>query len=170
MVEGNSELDDSMMEGGDDDPDTGQSGSSDSGQDSSQDNRTRSSADDGNDDTSNNGDGGNGDSGQDLTQAEEDADSSFDDHSPDQTVKTCGQKTITVADPSDPNPKTFIEIELVDEQGNPVPGEAFEITLPDGSVVDGSLDGNGQTRVDGIDPGSCQITFPDLDTSAWKNA
>jgi type VI secretion system secreted protein VgrG len=63
----------------------------------------------------------------------------------------------------------WIEIELVDTEGNPVPGEQYKITLPDGSTVaSGSLDGKGKARVDGIDPGSCQVTFPKLDQSAWK--
>jgi transposase len=35
----------------------------------------------------------------------------------------------------------WIEIELVDEAGNPVPGEQYNVTLPDGSVASGTLDG-----------------------------
>jgi type VI secretion system secreted protein VgrG len=63
----------------------------------------------------------------------------------------------------------WIAIQLVDEEGNPVPGEQYSITLPDGSVASGSLDGNGKARVDGIpDPGSCKVTFPNLDQSVWK--
>ncbi|HWY56583.1 MAG TPA: type VI secretion system tip protein TssI/VgrG [Terriglobales bacterium] len=62
----------------------------------------------------------------------------------------------------------WIEIELVDEEGNPVPGEQYSITLPDGSVASGTLDGNGKARVDGIDPGSCKVTFANLDQSVWK--
>lgn len=61
----------------------------------------------------------------------------------------------------------FIEIKLVDEENKPVPGESYKITLPDSSVAEGTLDGNGFARVDGIDPGSCQITFPKRDQEAW---
>jgi hypothetical protein len=65
--------------------------------------------------------------------------------------------------------KTWIEIELVDEEGNPVPGERYKITLPDGKTVsEGTLDANGRARVEGIDPGTCQISFPDLDKDAWE--
>jgi len=65
--------------------------------------------------------------------------------------------------------KHWIEIELVDEDGNPVPGEEYQITLPDGTTVaSGTLDGKGKARVDGIDPGTCKVTFPNLDQSAWK--
>ena len=66
---------------------------------------------------------------------------------------------------------SWIEIELVDEEDNPVPGQAYRVTLPDGTTVaEGTLDENGRARVDGIDPGTCQITFPDLDQEAWERA
>lgn len=65
---------------------------------------------------------------------------------------------------------SWIEIELVDEEDNPVPGERYEITVPDGTVASGTLDENGFARVDGIDPGTCQVTFPELDKSAWEPA
>jgi type VI secretion system secreted protein VgrG len=64
--------------------------------------------------------------------------------------------------------KHWIEIELVDEDGNPVPGEPYRITLPDGTTVaDGTLNEKGWARVDHIDPGTCQVTFPNLDKDAW---
>jgi len=71
---------------------------------------------------------------------------------------------------SDEQKKTWIEIELVDEVGDPVPGESYEITLPDGSKAAGTLDGKGFARVDGIDPGTCKVTFPNLDKEAWNRA
>jgi hypothetical protein len=65
--------------------------------------------------------------------------------------------------------KTWIEIKLVDEEWNPVPGERYKITLLDGKTVsEGTLDANGWARVEGIVPGTCQISFPDLDKDAWK--
>jgi len=77
-------------------------------------------------------------------------------------------------DPNDPENKTkksWIEIQLNDEDGNPVPGEPYKITLPDGSTIaDGTLDDKGFARVDNIDPGTCQVTFPNLDKEAWDPA
>jgi type VI secretion system secreted protein VgrG len=67
------------------------------------------------------------------------------------------------------NKKHWIEIELLDEDGNPVSGEPYRITLPDGSTVaEGTLDHKGQARVDHIDAGNCQVTFPRLDKDAWS--
>lgn len=69
--------------------------------------------------------------------------------------------------PPPPALKTFIEIVLLDEDGRPVPGEAFQITLPDGRVQTGTLDRSGFARVDGIDPGTCDVQFPRIDGREW---
>ena len=66
--------------------------------------------------------------------------------------------------------RSWIEIVLVGEDKNPIPGEKYRITLPDNSVAEGTTDDKGAARVDGFDPGSCKITFPDLDQDAWKPA
>lgn len=68
-----------------------------------------------------------------------------------------------------PDKTSWIEIELIDETGEPVPDQPYQIVLPDGSTVDGILDETGQARMEGIDPGTCQITFPDMDKGAWKS-
>jgi type VI secretion system secreted protein VgrG len=71
--------------------------------------------------------------------------------------------------PENADKKHFIEIDLVDEGGKPVPGEAYKVTLPDGTTVaDGTLDEKGHARVDNIDPGSCKVTFPNIDQDAWE--
>ena len=51
-----------------------------------------------------------------------------------------------------------------------MPGERYQIELPDGSVAKGTLDQDGFARVDGIDPGTCKVTFPELDKEAWEKA
>ena len=64
---------------------------------------------------------------------------------------------------------SWIEIELVDMKDNPIPGQAYKIILADGeTVAEGTLDDKGLARLDGIDPGTCKITFPDLDKDAWE--
>ena len=64
--------------------------------------------------------------------------------------------------------KTWIAIELIGEDDKPIPGAAYRILLTDGSAKDGVLDGDGSARVDGIDPGTCMVTFPGLDQDAWE--
>jgi type VI secretion system secreted protein VgrG len=92
-----------------------------------------------------------------------------------QQVAPARRSAATDAPTHDPNneenkeKKSWIEIELVDEEGQPVPGEPYRITLPDGTTVaDGTLDEKGWARVDNIDPGSCKVTFPNLDKDAWE--
>ena len=65
--------------------------------------------------------------------------------------------------------RSWIEIELVDDAGNPMPGEPYEVTLADGTTVaKGTLDERGFKRIEGIDPGTCRVTFPRLDKNAWR--
>ncbi len=67
--------------------------------------------------------------------------------------------------------KSWFEIVLVDEAGQPVAGEAYQITLPDGTTLaTGTLDEKGFARVECIDPGQCKVTFPNLDKDAVEEA
>lgn len=68
--------------------------------------------------------------------------------------------------------KTWVAIGLVtdDDPPRPVPSKRYRIELPDGSVIEGSLDGNGLARITGIDPGDCKVSFPDLDAKDWRRA
>jgi type VI secretion system secreted protein VgrG len=68
------------------------------------------------------------------------------------------------------NKKNWVEVELVDDSGAPVPGEAVEIKLPDGSVASGTTDDKGLLKISNIDPGSVEITFINLDKEAWEPA
>ena len=71
-----------------------------------------------------------------------------------------------------PDKKSWIELQMVYESnGLPVAGLPYEVTLPDGkTVASGSTDDQGNARVECIDPGSCQISFPSLDKEAWADA
>lgn len=66
-----------------------------------------------------------------------------------------------------PEEKHFIEIELVDDEGNPVANERYFVELPDGTSISGSTDAKGYARVDGIDPGTAKVSFPDLDKKSY---
>ena len=65
---------------------------------------------------------------------------------------------------------SWIEIEMVDEEGQPWPNEEYELTLPDGSVKRGKLDSQGLAHVALKEPGNCQISFPNLDRRAWDRS
>jgi type VI secretion system secreted protein VgrG len=68
----------------------------------------------------------------------------------------------------DKSKKGWIEILLKDEEGTPQGGTRYKITLPDGSVADGTLDDKGKARVDGFDSGQCKVEFQNLDEKVWK--
>lgn len=74
-----------------------------------------------------------------------------------------------ITDPEERKKKpSWIEIVLVDEEDKPIPGEAYQVVLPDGSVQNGSLNEKGFARIDAIDPGSCRVSFPNLDKKDWE--
>jgi hypothetical protein len=64
----------------------------------------------------------------------------------------------------------WIEIALVDRRGEPVAGEAYRVLLPDGAVREGRLDADGRARLTDIEPGACEVTFPNLDAAEWRRA
>jgi hypothetical protein len=64
---------------------------------------------------------------------------------------------------------SWIEIEIVGEDDEPIPGEKYRIILPDGETfADGTLDEKGFARVEGFEKGTCKVCFPDLDKEAWE--
>ncbi len=70
----------------------------------------------------------------------------------------------------DPKKKSWVEVSLVNEDGKPVPYERYRVVAPDGTAREGFLDSEGLARVEGIDPGTCKISFPKLDKEAWEPA
>jgi hypothetical protein len=73
------------------------------------------------------------------------------------------------AEPKAPE-KTWVEFRLVDQDGKPVGNVGYQVTLPDGEVFRGRLNAQGMVRFDRIDPGECQISFPEIDGGEWKAA
>ncbi len=68
--------------------------------------------------------------------------------------------------------KTWVAIELMDDSDppKPVPYKKYRIELPDQSIREGMLDANGQARVDGFDPGTCKVSFPQFHGPDWDQA
>lgn len=82
-------------------------------------------------------------------------------------VATEGGASVRVVDESK---SAWIGIELVDRKGRAVPNEPYEVTLPDGRPVTGTLDRAGKVRIEGIDPGTCTVTFPRIDRRDFVEA
>ncbi len=80
---------------------------------------------------------------------------------------TLGSSAVDEAGAENNKKKSWIAIRLVDHKGRPVPGEEYRIVLPDGTAVEGDLDQRGFVRINGIDPGTCKIAFPNLDRTSW---
>ena len=66
-------------------------------------------------------------------------------------------------------PQDWIEIEVLYEDGVAFPGNCV-VELPGGRSTEGPPGDAGIIRMDGIDPGSCKLTFPELDAAAFKSA
>ena len=81
------------------------------------------------------------------------------------------QSCSTTAKEEQPSTITaWIELELLDEEGQPLADELYVLGLPDGTTVkDGELDQNGFARVDGIDPGTYVVIFPNIDENDMIN-
>ena len=43
-----------------------------------------------------------------------------------------------------------------------MPGQAYHVVLPNGDIVEGTLDDQGKAKIEHIDPGECKVTFPGL--------
>jgi hypothetical protein len=63
---------------------------------------------------------------------------------------------------------SWIDVELLDQDDQPVPGARYEV-LASGKTITGTLDDKGRARVP-IRPGSAKVTFPDFDGAGIKPA
>lgn len=59
--------------------------------------------------------------------------------------------------------KDWIEIELVDEEGDPVADEDYILHLPDGQERKGKLNSNGYAKEEDVPPGKIFVEFPNLE-------
>ncbi|MBI1926578.1 hypothetical protein HYR99_20335 [Candidatus Poribacteria bacterium] len=58
--------------------------------------------------------------------------------------------------------KDWIEIELKDEEDNPIANEEYILYLSNREVRQGKLDGNGYKKEEKLPPGYCSVKFPNL--------
>lgn len=65
--------------------------------------------------------------------------------------------------------ESFIAVRLIDQQGSPVLGRAFQVELPDGSLIKGFTDRDGFGRVRGFTKdGLAKVSFPEIDELDFK--
>ena len=69
------------------------------------------------------------------------------------------QQQAAAAAKASTKPKDWLEIELKGGDGKPAAGKAFRVFMPDGSVIDGTLDGLGKARLEGVPPGQAKVVF-----------
>ncbi|HZV00719.1 MAG TPA: hypothetical protein VFF73_28650 [Planctomycetota bacterium] len=62
-----------------------------------------------------------------------------------------------------PHRSGWIEVELLDEDGEPLAKEPYRITLPNGEVRTGEVNEDGRVRLDDIPEGMCQVALPEHD-------
>lgn len=60
----------------------------------------------------------------------------------------------------------WIEVQLLGEDDEAISGARCQIVLPNGQTIVRTTDRFGLVRVDGVDAGDCEISFPDLDREA----
>ena len=65
---------------------------------------------------------------------------------------------------------SWIELELLDEWGKPMPEQRYEIEGADGCLIKGQLDKQGFQRVVGLAPGVCTVKWLDQDATAFVSA
>lgn len=66
--------------------------------------------------------------------------------------------------------RSWIALELVDGDDEPVSGVRYEIRLPNGVVVTGRTDQLGRGYVSNTPLGQCTIVLPDCDRELWSRA
>ena len=64
---------------------------------------------------------------------------------------------------------SWTNMDLVDEQDQPISPAGYKNKLPEGSTIDrGRLDSEGIAHESGIEPGTCTASFPDADKEEWE--
>jgi uncharacterized Zn-binding protein involved in type VI secretion len=78
--------------------------------------------------------------------------------------------TRQVAPPPPATGTTWVEVEVVDNDGKPMPYQKVRVTDSGGTARIAYSDPKGIARVDGMAKGDCKITLADLDRSSWEAA
>jgi hypothetical protein len=81
-------------------------------------------------------------------------------------LKSAQQSTLSKKPPGAvqdcPKNNHWIEIQLQDDDGEPIPNEEYILVDSVDKEHKGTLDGNGFARIDGLKTGVCRVSFPKL--------
>ena len=80
-----------------------------------------------------------------------------------QEVSPIEVQEVPLAPVSEEPSTDYIEIQLMDEDGEPVADTKYWIKDSEGNEHEGVTDGDGMARLDEIPKGNCDISFPELD-------
>jgi len=69
--------------------------------------------------------------------------------------------------PPDPKRPHYVEIVVTHPSGAPAPDQRYRVVDSEGHEHVGFVGADGVGRVNGLPPGSCRISFPDLDDRSW---
>ncbi len=72
--------------------------------------------------------------------------------------------------PEENEEDTWIEVRVIDEDGEPVSSMEYEIELSDGRVRQGRTSELGILRYDGIPSGSCKVKLLGVEANGWNVA
>lgn len=88
----------------------------------------------------------------------------------------CGMAAPPVA-PTDPSAgdsvvvvgtgPAWLGIQLENDRSQPVANEPFVLHGPGGQQLSGRLDRRGRVRIEGLEPATYRVTFPDRDAREW---
>lgn len=82
-----------------------------------------------------------------------------------------GSEQVKPFKPPEEEESTWLKLKLVDEEGNPVPGEKYRILTQKNNVFTGTLDEKGCAHIVGLSENEkYEVTFPDLDEEQWEKA
>jgi hypothetical protein len=68
----------------------------------------------------------------------------------------------------EPEPTEWIEIEVVDQKGKPIPNVDYRIECADGRVRTGTTNLSGLAREEGLHGGDCKVSFPRVHGPDWS--
>ena len=72
--------------------------------------------------------------------------------------------------PGEDVPLSTLEVVVRDDAGEPMGGVRYEVKDPAGKIHEGTTNPEGLIRIEGIPPGNCDVSLPELDHKDWERS